>query len=63
LQNPLYNKGCAFEYGERDRLGLRGLIPPRVLSFDAQKEVSDMHMALLNHADYALAAQLVQSLP
>mmetsp|Transcript_13257 Transcript_13257/g.32399 ORF Transcript_13257/g.32399 Transcript_13257/m.32399 type:complete len:619 (-) Transcript_13257:1823-3679(-) len=39
LQNPLYNKGTAFHYGERDRLGLRGLLPPRVLDFETQKEL------------------------
>jgi len=39
LQNPLYNKGTNFDYGERDRLGLRGLLPPRVLDFETQKEL------------------------
>jgi len=39
LQNPLYNKGTHFDMGERDRLGLRGLLPPRVLDFATQKEL------------------------
>ena len=29
VKDPLYNKGTAFEHGERDRLDLRGLLPPR----------------------------------
>ena len=38
LQNPLYNKGTAFSYPERDRLRIRGLIPPRRIGWDIQKE-------------------------
>jgi hypothetical protein len=36
VQDPLYNKGTAFEPGERDRLNLRGLLPPRHLEFGTQ---------------------------
>jgi len=35
-QDPLYNKGTGFEHGERDRLNIRGLLPPRHLDFQTQ---------------------------
>jgi len=38
LQDPLFNKGTAFKSGERDRLRLRGLLPPKVLNINLQKE-------------------------
>ena len=36
LHDPALNKGTAFTDDERDRLGLRGLLPPRVLSMEQQ---------------------------
>ena len=36
LHDPLLNKGQAFTERERDALGLRGLLPPHVLSQDEQ---------------------------
>ncbi|MEN9974862.1 MAG: hypothetical protein RLZZ282_868 [Verrucomicrobiota bacterium] len=36
LANPLLNKGTAFTEEERDALGLRGLLPPRVFSLEEQ---------------------------
>jgi len=36
LANPLFNKGTAFTERERDALGLRGLLPPRVTTIDEQ---------------------------
>jgi len=38
LHDPLLNKGTAFTEAERDSLGLRGLLPPRVASQDQQLE-------------------------
>lgn len=36
LHDPWYNKGTSFPLTERDRLGLRGLLPPRVMSVEQQ---------------------------
>ncbi len=36
LTNPLLNKGTAFTDRERDILGLRGLLPPRVFTMEQQ---------------------------
>lgn len=36
LHDPFHNKGSAFTEAERDALGLRGLLPPRVLNQDLQ---------------------------
>ncbi len=36
LTNPLLNKGTAFTDRERDVLGLRGLLPPRVFTLEEQ---------------------------
>ncbi|KAJ7530200.1 hypothetical protein O6H91_15G084700 [Diphasiastrum complanatum] len=36
LHDPWYNKGTAFHLTERDRLGMRGLLPPRVMTFQQQ---------------------------
>jgi malate dehydrogenase (oxaloacetate-decarboxylating)(NADP+) len=38
LHNPLINKGTAFSAVERDTLGLRGLVPPRIHSQEEQVE-------------------------
>jgi malate dehydrogenase (oxaloacetate-decarboxylating)(NADP+) len=38
LHSPLFNKGTAFKYGERDRLRFRGLLPHRVMNIHKQKE-------------------------
>src|SRR5574339_478858 len=38
LRDPLFNKGTAFTERERDALGLRGLLPPHVLTQDEQAD-------------------------
>jgi malate dehydrogenase (oxaloacetate-decarboxylating)(NADP+) len=38
LTEPLLNKGTAFSEHERDALGLRGLLPPRVFTLEEQVE-------------------------
>lgn len=40
LTNPLFNKGTAFTERERDALGIRGLLPPRVFTLDEQVQRS-----------------------
>eukprot|EP00897_Mesotaenium_endlicherianum_P005299 jgi/Mesen1/4798/ME000243S03978 len=36
LHDPWFNKGTSFGNAERDRLGIRGLLPPQVMTFDQQ---------------------------
>ena len=39
LHDPLFNKGLSYEYSERDRLKLRGLIPPIIRTIEQQEKV------------------------
>ena len=36
MHDPVSNKGTAHPLVERERLGLRGLLPPRVLTMEQQ---------------------------
>jgi malate dehydrogenase (oxaloacetate-decarboxylating)(NADP+) len=47
LRDPLLNKGTAFTEKERYRLGLRGLLPPRVHSQEEQAERFLAHLRAL----------------
>ena len=37
LHNPILNKGTAFSMDERHAFGLKGLLPPHILTLDEQK--------------------------
>eukprot|EP00090_Calanus_glacialis_P004770 TRINITY_DN13578_c0_g1_i2.p1 TRINITY_DN13578_c0_g1~~TRINITY_DN13578_c0_g1_i2.p1 ORF type:complete len:637 (-),score=135.09 TRINITY_DN13578_c0_g1_i2:85-1995(-) len=39
LSDPLFNKGLGFPRSERDRLGIRGLVPPSTLNMEEQGHV------------------------
>ena len=47
LRDPLLNKGTAFTEREREALGLRGLLPPHVLTQDEQAERVLKHLRRL----------------
>jgi len=38
LSDPLFNKGLGFPRAERDRLGIRGLLPSQILSAEGQED-------------------------
>ena len=38
LNDPLWNKGTAFSVPERDRLGLKGLLPPVIKTIEEQRD-------------------------
>ncbi|MBC8874068.1 MAG: NAD-dependent malic enzyme [Planctomycetes bacterium] len=44
LREPLLNKDAGFTPGERDRLELRGLLPPHALTIDQQVQVALEHI-------------------
>ena len=60
LRDPLLNKGTAFTERERDALGLRGLLPPHVLSQDEQVErvLEYLHRAPTDLEKYVVLSAL-----
>ncbi|HUK05228.1 MAG TPA: NAD-dependent malic enzyme, partial [Burkholderiales bacterium] len=50
LRDPLLNKGTAFTEKERYKLGLRGLLPPRVHSQEEQAQRFLAHLRALPNA-------------
>ena len=58
LHDPLFNKGTGFRYGERARLKLRGLVPPRLLSMtDQMRKVKRTIDAIEDDMEKALFLQ------
>src|SRR3989338_8993790 len=47
LHDPMWNKGTAFSLEERDRLGVRGLLPPVLKTIEQQKERVLSHLSML----------------
>jgi malate dehydrogenase (oxaloacetate-decarboxylating)(NADP+) len=44
IEDPLWNKALAFDFVERDRLGIRGLLPPVVRTLEEQVALSLDHL-------------------
>ncbi|KAJ6955055.1 NAD-dependent malic enzyme 62 kDa isoform [Populus alba x Populus x berolinensis] len=47
LHDPWFNKGTAFSMTERDRLDIRGLLPPNVMSSEQQIQRFSMFSCLI----------------
>eukprot|EP00948_MAST-09A_sp_MAST-9A-sp1_P003747 g3747.t1 len=61
IQAPIYNKGTAFSPSERERLGVRGLLPPKVQSMEKQiKKIERALTKMDNPMQKALELQNLQ---
>lgn len=60
VHDPLWNKSLAFDLSERDRLGLRGLLPPKVRTLEDQVQRNIKHIRAL--PDNALKNLYLQDL-
>lgn len=49
INDPWYNKGTAFPMSERERLGLRGLLPPRIITMQLQVSVCNVGQKVVMH--------------
>jgi malate dehydrogenase (oxaloacetate-decarboxylating)(NADP+) len=60
LHDPALNKGTAFTEAERDALGLRGLLPPRVFTQDeqVQRVLGNFHRKTTNLEKYIFMSAL-----
>jgi hypothetical protein len=56
LHDPIFNKGLCYTYSERDRMGIRGLIPPVIRTIEEQEEIS-----LVNYSYVILLTQVRQT--
>lgn len=58
LKDPILNKGTAFSESERERLHLRGLLPPQVQSMEMQLERNSNYLTQAEILDSVEARQL-----
>ena len=62
LKDPLINKGTAFNYSERERLGVRGLLPPRVQTIDMQIKRNQQYLSSISMPDSEATDKEIQDL-
>lgn len=49
IHDPLWNKGTAFDQEERDRLGIRGLLPSRTLNLEQQAKRIEQNLGKIDN--------------